>query len=212
MASEQRLVTGSSGPIELFIDRPVEAPRGLALVAHPHPLFGGTADNKVVQTMARALVQLGFVSVRPNFRGIGQTAGAFDQGQGEHLDLLAVLDQLAPEIGGEVVLAGFSFGAFVQTLTAEALEKRGSPAAAMVLVGLAVTNFQPTRVPEDTLLIHGERDDTVPLAAVLDWARPQDVTVTVVPGADHFFHRRLMTIKRLVLANWRGRAWRMDDF
>ena len=211
MASEQRLVAGGAGSIEVLIDRPAKAPRGLALVAHPHPLFGGTADNKVVQTVARALVQLGFVAVRPNFRGIGQSAGTFDQGQGEYLDLLAVLDQLTSESGGEVVLAGFSFGAFVQTLVAEALEKRGSPAAAIVLVGLAVTNFLPARVPEDTLLIHGEQDDTVPLAAVLDWARPQDVTVTVVPGADHFFHRRLMTIKRLVLSNWRGRAWRMDD-
>jgi alpha/beta superfamily hydrolase len=211
MASEQRLVTGRAGAIELFIDRPAQAPRGMALVAHPHPLFGGTADNKVVQTIARALVQLGFVAVRPNFRGIGQSAGSFDEGRGEAQDLEAVLDQLAPEIEGEVVLAGFSFGAFVQTHVAAALAQRGTPAAALVLVGLAVSNFEAARVPEDTLLIHGELDATVPLAAVLDWARPQDVTITVVPGADHFFHRRLMTIKRLVLANWRGRAWRLDD-
>jgi alpha/beta superfamily hydrolase len=211
MASEQRLVTGSAGSIELFIDHPAQAPCGMALVAHPHPLFGGTADNKVVQTIARALVQIGFVAVRPNFRGIGQSAGTFDGGQGESKDLLAVLDQLGSEFAGELVLAGFSFGAFVQTLVAEALAARGSPAQALALVGLAVTNFQPARVPEDTLLIHGELDDTVPLAAVLGWARPQDVTVMVVPGADHFFHRRLMTIKRLVLANWRGRAWRGDD-
>ncbi len=211
MASEQRLVTGRAGAIELFIDRPTQAPRGMALVAHPHPLFGGTADNKVVQTIARALTQLGFVAVRPNFRGIGQSAGSFDEGRGEAQDLEAVLDQLAGEIEGEVVLAGFSFGAFVQTHVAQALATRGTPAAALVLVGLAVTNFEAAPVPEDTLLIHGELDDTVPLAAVLDWARPQDVTITVVPGADHFFHRRLMTIKRLVLANWRGRAWRLDD-
>jgi alpha/beta superfamily hydrolase len=210
MSTEQRLLRGDAGAIEVFIDRPDLASRGLALVAHPHPLFGGTAENKVVQTLARAFVQLGYTSVRPHFRGIGQSGGNFDHGRGEHTDLVAVLDQLSDELPGEVVLGGFSFGAFVQTLVASALKARGTPAFDIVLVGLAVTNFAPSPVPEDTLVIHGENDDTVPLRAVLDWAQPQDIAVTVVPGADHFFHRRLMIIKRLVLGRWRGNSPRLD--
>jgi alpha/beta superfamily hydrolase len=205
MPTETRLLAGEAGAIEVMIDRPEGASRGVALVAHPHPLFGGTADNKVVQTLSRALVLLGYTALRPNFRGVGQSEGQFDTGNGETVDLLAVLEAFFDDAKGEVVLAGFSFGAFVQTRVADALQQRGTPAKAIVLVGLAVTNFTPSVVPENTLLIHGEEDDTVPLSAVLDWARPHDLAVTVVPGADHFFHRRLMIIKRLVLASFTGR-------
>ena len=205
MATQTRLIEGDAGAIEVLIDRPEGRALGLALIAHPHPLFGGTADNKVVQTLSRALVSLGYISLRPNFRGVGQSAGQFDAGQGETTDLISVLDVFASEAQGGIVLAGFSFGAFVQTRVADALKNRGTAARAIVLVGLAVTNFTPSVVPEDTLLIHGEEDDTVPLSAVLDWARPHDLAVTVVPGADHFFHRRLMIIKRLVMASFLGR-------
>ncbi len=194
------LISGPVGSIEVAIDAPAGEPRGLAVVCHPHPLFGGTLDNKVTQTLARALVALGFISVRPNFRDVGNTAGTHDEGRGEVDDIVTVVDlfrqRYQPE---ELVLAGFSFGSFVQTHVAQRLAAAGIPAQRLVLVGTATSRWQVMPVPEDSLVIHGELDDTVPLSSVLDWARPQNLPVTVIPGADHFFHGRLPIIKRLVI-------------
>ena len=194
------LISGPVGSIEVAIDAPAGEPRGLAVVCHPHPLFGGTLDNKVTQTLARALVALGFVSVRPNFRGVGNTAGTHDEGRGEVDDIVTVVDLFRQRYQPkELVLAGFSFGSFVQTHVAQRLAAAGIPAQRLVLVGTATSRWQVMPVPEDSLVIHGELDDTVPLSSVLDWARPQNFPVTVIPGADHFFHGRLPIIKRLVI-------------
>jgi len=194
------LISGPVGSIEVAIDAPAGEPRGLAVVCHPHPLFGGTLDNKVAQTLARALVALGFVSVRPNFRGVGNTAGTHDEGRGEVDDIVTVVDLFRQRYQPkELVLAGFSFGSFVQTHVAQRLAAAGIPAQRLVLVGTATSRWQVMPVPEDSLVIHGELDDTVPLSSVLDWARPQNLPVTVIPGADHFFHGRLPIIKRLVI-------------
>jgi alpha/beta superfamily hydrolase len=203
------MVAGPAGAIEVALDYPAAGttPRGLALVAHPHPLFGGTMDNKVVQTLARVFVQLGYVAARANFRGVGQTEGVHDHGVGEADDLRAVLAHLQAEAPfAEVVLGGFSFGSYVQTQVATRLAEQGQPAARLVLVGTAASRWKVALVPADTLVIHGELDETVPLQAVLDWARPQDLPVVVIPGADHFFHRRLTLIKQLVLNAWLGSA------
>jgi alpha/beta superfamily hydrolase len=203
--TEIRIVASRAGTIEVAIDEPAGDVRGVAVIAHPHPLFGGTLDNKVVQTLARAFLALGYRAVRPNFRGVGQSSGVHDEGRGEVEDMLDVIDHFVPAKGdAELVLAGFSFGAMVQTFVARALAARGSAVRGLVLVGLSVTRVAPAAVPEQTLLIHGEKDDTVPLQAVLDWARPLDLAVLVVPGADHFFHHRLTLIKRLVLSAWLG--------
>ena len=202
-ATQRELIAGPVGAIDLAIDLPAPdaAPRGLAVIAHPHPLYGGTMDNKVVITLARAFVGLGFVSVRANFRGVGKTEGVHDEGRGETDDLLAVVramrERYAP---AHLVLAGFSFGSFVQTHVAERLRAEGVGIDRMVLVGTATSRWNVLPVPADTLVIHGEQDDTVPLASVLDWARPQELPVVVIPGADHFFHRKLPIIKRLVQA------------
>jgi alpha/beta superfamily hydrolase len=194
------LISGPVGSIEVAIDAPAGEPRGLAVLCHPHPLFGGTLDNKVTQTLARALVALGFVSVRPNFRGVGNTAGTHDEGRGEVDDIVTVVDLFRQRYQPkELVLAGFSFGSFVQTHVAQRLAAAGIPAQRLVLVGTATSRWQVMPVPEDALVIHGELDDTVPLSSVLDWARPQNLPVTVIPGADHFFHGRLPIIKRLVI-------------
>jgi hypothetical protein len=175
------------------VDSPEGQAQGVALIAHPHPLFGGTLDNKVVQTLARAFVELGYETWRPNFRGVGETEGAHDEGRGELEDLRVVLKKIQT---AKVVLAGFSFGASLQAR----LAKDASPYW-LVLVGIGLTRLEAPPVAEGTLVIHGENDDTVPLGAVLDWARPQDLPVVLVPGADHFFHRKLHVIKRIVLAN-----------
>lgn len=194
-STRREFIAGPAGRIECAVDSPEGAARGVALIAHPHPLFGGTLDNKVVQTLARAFVDLGYEAWRPNFRGVGATEGLHDEGRGELEDLRTIVRHLAP---AKLVLAGFSFGASLQARLAQEVELEW-----LVLVGIGITRLEAPAVPESTLVIHGESDDTVPLAAVFDWARPQDLPVVVVPGADHFFHRKLQVIRRIVQANAR---------
>ncbi|MDR3300112.1 MAG: alpha/beta hydrolase [Candidatus Accumulibacter sp.] len=202
-------IDGPAGIIETRIASPAE-PRGLALVCHPHPLFGGSNDNKVVHTLASAFVRLGYVALRPNFRGVGGSGGQHDEGRGESEDMLIVLAE-ARRIFGElpVILAGYSFGAYVQTRVAEALVKSGQPARRLALVGTAVgaidsvaRTYAARPVAGDALIIHGAADTTVPLANVLAWAEPLELPVIVIPGADHFFHRRLHLIRGIVLRAW----------
>jgi uncharacterized protein len=194
-STRREFIAGPAGRIECAVDSPEGTARGVALIAHPHPLFGGTLDNKVVQTLARAFVDLGYEAWRPNFRGVGDTEGVHDEGRGELEDLRTILRRLAP---AKLVLGGFSFGASLQARLAQEVEPEW-----LVLIGVGITRLEAPTVPEGTLVIHGENDDTVPLAAVLDWARPQDLPVVVVPGADHFFHRKLQVIRRIVQANSR---------
>jgi alpha/beta superfamily hydrolase len=191
---------GAAGLIEMALDAPAEPSKGVAVIAHPHPLFGGTMDNKVVQTLARAFTQCGWTAVRFNFRGVGASAGTHDNGLGEMDDLLAVVHHAAP--AGRLALAGFSFGAFV-TSNAFAQLNTEREIDSLVLVGVAASRFAVVPIAAEahakTLLIHGEQDDTVPLASVLDWARPQTLPVTVVPGVGHFFHGQLPLLKSLVV-------------
>lgn len=200
--TERLVLRGPAGRIEALRDAPAEgtAPRGVAIIAHPHPLFGGTMDNKVVQTLARAFVQCGWQAVRFNFRGVGATEGVHDEGRGEAQDFLAVVQQCAAD--GPIALAGFSFGSFVMSRALVELWPARQPDK-LVFVGAAASRFQVAAVPQElhdrTLVIHGEHDDTVPLAAVMDWARPQVLPVTVVPGGSHFFHGQLPLLKSLVV-------------
>jgi len=190
-------IAGPAGAIECAVDEPGAAPRGVAVVCHPHPQHGGTMDNKVAQTLARAFVQLGYRAVRFNFRGVGGSEGAWDEGRGEIDDALAVIaahrDAALP-----LVLAGFSFGAYVASEAAQRLPAEAK-ATRLVLVGPSTQKQQMPAVPEGTLVIHGEADDVVPLSATLDWARPQALPVTVIPGAGHFFHGQLTLLKNLVV-------------
>ena len=199
-STRREFIAGPAGKIECAVDFPAAGPRGVALIAHPHPLHGGTLDNKVAQTLARAFVELGYTAWRPNFRGVGASEGAHDEGRGELEDLAAVIEFAG---GKKPVLAGFSFGAALQARLAQRLAKEGNAPSRMVLVGIAVRHQEVPPVPADTIVIHGEQDTTVLLTDVLDWARPQDLPVTVVPGADHFFHRRLHILRAIVQNNWK---------
>ncbi|MDL5031386.1 alpha/beta fold hydrolase [Pelomonas sp. APW6] len=196
------LIDGPAGTLECAVDQllDLQAPRGTAVICHPNPTQGGTMDNKVVQTLARAFVQLGYQVVRFNFRGIGQSAGAWDEGRGEVDDALAVIAHFRQD-GLPLVLGGFSFGGYVASRAALQLTGDAAPER-LVLVGPATSRFDMAPVPADALVIHGEVDDVVPLSSVLDWARPQHLPVIVVPGVGHFFHGQLTLLKNLVLRSW----------
>ena len=208
--SERRLIEGPVGRIELAVDSPEAAPVGLAFIGHPHPLYGGTLENKVAATLARAFAGIGWLAVRPNFRGVGRSEGSHDHGGGETDDFLHVIDTAPQWLSAEVerlprALAGFSFGSFV---AAQAAARLAPPASHLVLVGSAAGKWPMPAVAAETLVIHGEFDETIPLAHVFEWARPQDLPVVVLPGADHFFHRRLSTLKRLVCEHVLARSAR----
>ena len=198
-ATQKISLQGGAGLIEALLDVPAGEPRGTAVIAHPHPLFGGTMTNKVVQTLARAFVQTGWRAVRFNFRGVGASEGVYDEGHGEATDMLEVIRQVAPE--GALAVAGFSFGAFVTSYAVAALAPRQPEK--IVLVGTAASRFAVAPIApelhERTLVLHGEQDDTVVLSSVMDWARPQSLPVTVIPGVEHFFHGQLPLLKSLVV-------------
>jgi uncharacterized protein len=201
--TERHLIAGPVGQIECAVDAPADgtAQRGVAVIAHPHPLFGGTMDNKVAQTIARAFVLMGYQAVRFNFRGVGATEGTHDEGRGEAADMLAVI-AAHRRPGLPLALAGFSFGGYVTTLAAAQLT--GTDAAErLLLVGPSTQRATPAPVPADTVVIHGEADDVVPLSATLDWARPQNLPVTVMPGVGHFFHGQLPALRDLIVRSWR---------
>lgn len=201
---EHVLLDGPAGKIEVFVE-PHESATGIALIAHPHPLFGGTADNKVVTTLAKAFRELGCHTLRPSFRGVGGSEGVHDRGIAETDDLLVVHGYARQRFGNlPLYLAGFSFGAYVVTRLAKSVA-----ATRLVLVGTAAgfiegdRKYETEAVAPDTIVIHGSIDETVPLANVLKWAEPLDLPVTVIPGADHFFHRRLHIIRRIIHDAWR---------
>lgn len=209
--SERFTVSGAAGAIEIIVDAPAHI-TGIALIAHPHPLFGGTMDNKVAFTLSRVLRDLGYVAVRANFRGVGKSEGEHDDGRGETDDLLTVLDYARSRFGDlPVALGGFSFGAYVQSLVAKRLKDAGHPIARMVLVGTAAGMVTGARhyvtegVPADALVIHGDRDETVPLENVIEWAKPQELPIILVPGADHFFHGKLHCLRAIIQRAWATR-------
>ncbi len=228
---------GPVGLIEASLDLPDEVrhapssyrPRGIALVAHPHPLLGGTMDNKVAQTLARTFAQLGYVTLRPNFRGVGATEGVHDDGKGEAQDLLAVIAWMKdpfswqgikeleghawPQLVDELPLAmaGFSFGSYVSSYVVKELTEKNEAPERLIMVGSATSKWDVAPVPKDTIVIHGEVDDVIPLTSVLDWARPQELTVQVIPGADHFFHRKLHCIRDLIIRAWHGQPTPVNE-
>ena len=200
--TKREVIDGAAGALEVVVNAPLTTLSGIALIAHPLPLEGGTLDNKVVYTLAKTFFALGYAAVRFNFRGVGASAGVFDEGNGETDDALAALAHGRQRYGNAlpIVLAGFSFGSFVQTRVAHRVN-----AERMVLIAPAVNRFPTERVPPDTIVVHGEQDDVVPLADVFAWARPQELPIIVFPGCGHFFHGRLPQLQRAITGEWQPR-------
>lgn len=200
MALEKFSIAGTAGNLEGITHLSGDALRAIAVVAHPLPTMGGTMEHKVVTTLAKTFAELGFAALRFNFRGVGNSAGVFDQGDGEVEDVLAVVRH-ARQAYGELplILSGFSFGGYVQARAAQQLHPQR-----LVLIAPAVGRFAMPQVARNTLLIHGEEDTVIPLADVLHWARPQHLPIVVLPQAEHFFHGRLNQLKQIVLHDFNG--------
>jgi len=212
----ERLMTDPEFPI-----------KGIAIVAHPHPLMGGTMENKVAVTLAKTLNQLGFITIRFNFRGVGKSTGVHDHGIGETQDLEEILAQARSSIFWEsipetqtypwvsqistlpYVLAGFSFGTFVSSRFVASLQE--DLPQRLILVGTACGKWDVPNVPANTIIIHGELDETILLSDVFEWARTQEFLVQVIPGADHFFHRKLHCIRQAIFSAWYGVANGYDN-
>jgi len=203
MSSQRKVIfAGAAGLLEGVAHLPVGQPRAIAVLAHPLPTMGGTMENKVITTLAKTFVELGFAALRFNFRGVGNSEGEFDSGNGEVQDVLAVVQHAQTEFGHlPLILSGFSFGGYVQARAAQHLHPHPHR---LVLIAPAVGRYEVPHVPHNTLLIHGEQDEVVPLADVMDWARPQHLPVVVLPEAGHYFHGRLHQIKQLVLQDFHG--------
>jgi uncharacterized protein len=205
--AERTSLPGPAGPLQALIETPVVEGQGLqpvsafAVVCHPHPLYGGTLDNKVVYTVARALEQLGAPAIRFNFRGVGASAGSYDAGRGETADALAVVAYGRRRWPNAALwLAGFSFGGAVAVRAAGEAGPQRLIAVAPGLTTISVSDAAPPACP--WLIVHGDADEVVPLEAVRAWAdtlspAPQ---MRVLPGASHFFHGRLNELRDVVLA------------
>lgn len=203
MSTQELLIDGPAGPIELLVEQPsVASPGRIALVCHPHPLYGGTMRNKVVHTLARAAQDLGATSVRFNFRGVGASGGSHAGGDGESVDAAFVADWASRELGGaELWVLGFSFGAWVALRLATLRD-----AARLVTVAPPVQRFEPVagglpRCP--WLVVQGDADELVDHVAVLDWTRhlAPAPELLLLPGVGHFFHGHL-TVLRSAVRDW----------
>lgn len=196
-------ITGPAGQIEGVVHLPHNAPQAIAVVAHPLPTMGGTMDNKVAVTLAKTFAELGCVSLRFNFRGVGASEGEFTGGDGEEQDMVAVAHYAREQFGDELPLAltGFSFGGYVAARAAHLLHPQH-----LVLAAPAVGRFNMPAVSPDALIIHGELDDVILLADALDWARPQHLPIVVLPQAGHFFHGRLTQLHNIIKRHFTGVA------
>lgn len=203
---------GKVGQIDCALDWP-EADQeviGWVLILHPHPLHGGARNNKVVTTISKAATQNGLVAVRPDFRGVGQSAGSFDEGNGETVDMLELIQQFEQQFtaiaAGHFMLAGFSFGSSVAAQVYALLDQNQQRTPqALVLAGCAVERFKfvdNLQVPDFTYLVHGEADEVVPLEESMTFAKAHDLAVSVIPEAGHFFHGKLILLRDLVSDQW----------
>lgn len=203
VALQKFSVSGPAGQLEGLVHMPDDIPCAIAVVAHPLPTMGGTMENKVAVMLAKTFTELGCVSLRFNFRGVGSSEGAFSGGDGEEQDMIAVVQYAQEQFGEELplLLSGFSFGGYIAARVAQHLKPQH-----LVLAAPAVGHFAMPVVAPDTLVIHGEHDDVVPLSDAMDWARPLHLPIIVLPQAEHFFHGRLTQLRDIVKRHFTGAA------
>lgn len=195
-------INGPAGKLETVVHVPASVPGGIAIIAHPHPLHHGNMNNKIVYILSKALIELGYIAVKFNFRGVGASEGNHAEGIGEIEDVLTVTQSIRNQYDTAsdhlpLLLAGFSFGGAIQTYVAQQLDPQK-----LVLIAPSVARLNAPSVighADSVLIVHGDQDDIVSLQSVLDWAAPQSIPVVVIPGAEHFFHGKLSILKQVIL-------------
>ncbi|EKF74194.1 hypothetical protein A11A3_10257 [Alcanivorax hongdengensis A-11-3] len=203
MTSQRQQLQGPAGELEMVLEQGSEAPSFVAIICHPHPLFGGTMDNKVVTTLSRLARDQGAAVVRFNFRGVGHSQGAYSDGIGETEDLLAVHAWLTHQYPGlPLWLAGFSFGSFVAARGAQILHDNGMAARELLLVAPPVHHYD-FQALENTgcpvTVVQGDDDEVVPAEQVFDWAAATALKPELIrfPASGHFFHGKLVDLKEV---------------
>lgn len=198
--SEKSVIAGPAGDLEILLECPDVAPKAVMVIAHPHPLYGGTMQNKVVHTLARGALNSGVAALRLNFRGVGKSGGSYDEGRGERHDLLAVVAWAKQRFPGlPLWLSGFSFGAGVAMLTTE------QAGAERLLVVAPPLNLYPDlrkikQIDMPWSVLMGDEDEVVPFSQVSEWVEQQQIppNFMVFSGATHFFHGRLVELRGVV--------------
>ena len=199
--TQKFFIDGPAGKLEVILGEPESMPRGIAIIAHPHPLHGGTMDNKVIHTLFTTLLELEFITAKFNFRGVGKSEGNFDHGIGEIEDVITVTQTIRSQFSNHstdlpLLLAGFSFGGAIQLHAAERLNPKY-----LILIAPSVANLNAPTVPETTqyaLIIQGDKDDIVSPDTLLAWATPKSQPIVLIPGAEHFFHGKLVILKQVI--------------
>ena len=199
--TQKFFIDGPAGKLEVILGEPESIPRGIAIIAHPHPLHGGTMDNKVIHTLFTTLLELEFITAKFNFRGVGKSEGNFDHGIGEIEDVITVTQTIRSQFSNHstdlpLLLAGFSFGGAIQLHAAERLNPKY-----LILIAPSVANLNAPTVPETTqyaLIIQGDKDDIVSPDTLLAWATPKSQPIVLIPGAEHFFHGKLVILKQVI--------------
>tara|TARA_Y100001960_G_scaffold333166_1_gene436858 strand:- start:22 stop:660 length:639 start_codon:yes stop_codon:yes gene_type:complete len=200
--TQKFFIDGPAGKLEtVMANSNYKHRHGIAVIAHPHPLYSGTMDNKVVHTLFRVSIELGFIAVKFNYRGVGKSQGSYGDGLGEIEDVIAVVRAIQKKFDSEsnnlsLLLAGFSFGGAIQAHAAKTLSPQN-----LVMISPSVDHFKVPLISnyaKRILIIQGDQDDVVPLKTILHWATIQDLPIVVIPGAEHFFHGKLHNIKRTV--------------
>jgi alpha/beta superfamily hydrolase len=195
------LIDGPVGKLEVICEKPHGEKKGIGVVCHPHPLFGGTMHNKVVTTLAKTLQHAGLTTIRFNFRGVGRSEGVYGEGDGEVADLLAVVDWLEESNPQQPLwLAGFSFGAYIAARASTEIEVHQ-----LITVAPPVQNFPMKTLPPilcPWILVQGEKDDVVPSQEVLAWAESREPKPVILrfPEAGHYFHGQLTELRTRIEA------------
>ncbi|AWD32756.1 hypothetical protein CKSOR_00655 [Candidatus Kinetoplastibacterium sorsogonicusi] len=202
---ENKKFYGKAGYIDTLIEMPKNAPIGYTVLLHPHPMHGGTRDNKVISTMSRVCLNYDLAVFRPNFRGVGFSEGKFDNGLGEVEDMIDLICQIIeyyPNLKKiPIILGGFSFGASIAAQLYSYIKNKDIQCNGLVLVSSAATRYVHKEIilPEKTFLIHGYNDNIVPFDEILNWAKIHDISINLIPNASHFFHGKLITLKNIFI-------------
>ena len=201
-ASQTLTIPGPAGTLEALLDLPAvtATPESVAVICHPHPQYGGTMTNKVVYSIARAFNEAGAPSVRFNYRGVGKSAGSYDEGNGETDDALAVIDWAAQRWpGARLYLGGFSFGGAVAIRAAAARDVARLVTVAPAIRRVKVDERSLPQCP--WLIVQGDQDELVDPKDIQQWVQslPESPQLAMLDGVEHFFHGRLNELRQVVV-------------